>query len=108
MIRHSRLAVFLLQYQYDKGAFDALLYPPLRCCTPPHSHSIILSHRNALSFQRKFLVYGEEPSRRSVGKLRPSFQTEISPIPDSLGFSDYRYRSADFRRSWSLNALPIG
>jgi hypothetical protein len=43
-------------YRQDKGAFDTLLYLPLRSGTAPHSHSIVLGDGNALISQRKFFM----------------------------------------------------
>jgi hypothetical protein len=38
---------------------------------PPHSHSIVLNHDNALNYQSKiFSSRDEEPSPRSVRNLR--------------------------------------
>jgi hypothetical protein len=35
-------------YRWDNIAANTLLYPKLLHSTPPHSHSIVLSHGNAL------------------------------------------------------------
>jgi hypothetical protein len=39
-------------YRWDNVTTNTLLYPKLLHSTLPHSHSIILSYRNVLNFQR--------------------------------------------------------
>jgi len=41
-------------YRWDNIATNTLLYPKLLHSPPRHSHSIVLSHRNALIFRGKF------------------------------------------------------
>jgi hypothetical protein len=64
--------------------------------TPCHSHSIVLSDSNALIFQGNFF----STRRRTVSLIRQKFpllnSNEISPIPNPLGFTNYRYQSVDF------------
>jgi hypothetical protein len=64
-----------------------------------HSHSIVLTYGNALMFQRKFFLRTAKNRLADPSENRAlEFQTRISTIRDLLGFSDYRYRSANLSR----------
>ena len=58
-------------------------YPKLADSTPRHSHSIILSHGNALDFQRKFFC----ARRRTVSPIRQKFAF----LNSKVNFDDPRF-----------------
>jgi hypothetical protein len=43
-------------YRWRNITFNSLLYPDLLHSTPPHSHSIVLSHVSVLIYLRKFFL----------------------------------------------------
>jgi hypothetical protein len=66
--------------------------------TPPHSHSIVLRHGNALIFQRKFFPRMTKNRLADPSEICAlDLKHKISTIGDLLGFSDYRHRLVDFQ-----------
>jgi hypothetical protein len=66
-------------------------YPSVFVGTLPHSHSIVLSHRNALNFQRKFFQRGAknrltDPSEICGLDFKGEFQqAAICSVPPTIG-----------------------
>jgi hypothetical protein len=72
-------------YRWDNIATNTLLYPKLLHSPPPHSHSIVLSHDNALIFQRKFFP-------RTMKNRLPD-PSEIRALEFKGEFRGFRIRS---------------
>src|SRR6185437_1363435 len=60
----------------------------------PHSHSIVLSDRNALNLGRKFF--------RHTMKNRLPDPSEFALLNSKENFSDYRHQLVDFRHSLAV------
>jgi hypothetical protein len=70
---------------------------PRRRSRSPYSHSIVLSYSNALNFQRNFFLCAMKHRLADPSEICAlDFEDEFSTIRKLLGFSDYRYRLADF------------
>jgi len=59
-----------------------LAYPNLSCCTPPHSHSILSTHRNALIYKRKFFL--AVPEVRTTSRQNFSLMISKENSRDSI------------------------
>jgi hypothetical protein len=64
-------------------AYNMLRYPALLHNTPPHSHSILSMHRNALIYKRNFF----QPRQRTDSPIRQKFALLIS----NGNFGDLRF-----------------
>jgi hypothetical protein len=65
-------------------------------CIPSHSHSIIMSHGNGLTWRRKFFRHAV--NHRPLARQKSGFLISNANFGDPrlLDFSVYRYQSIDF------------